>query len=230
VGTLFTCKVCGRTHEAVKDPPSVLEPEELEALRATLKAAWLASEEKLDKSPNNEHFEKAQRKAWFAYMATVDSGVERLPESVTTRGGRGGLFFTCTWHVEVEPNTFAGGGIVESFIYSTAMVRESVFVPPGLHAIRGLHENAVGEKWVDLDVGKGVVWPVITATHWGPTPLGNALKPVAPGVVAELHVVPPLPPPVPMPPRCVTCNAHVHPDHLAEHRLRRCQPGLHQRP
>jgi hypothetical protein len=96
--TLFTCRVCGKIHQAVLDPPVAIDPEEAEKLRAI----WLAADEKLERSPDNEHFEKACKKAWYAYMATKASGVEKLPDTITTKKGGDGWYFLCVEHVEQE--------------------------------------------------------------------------------------------------------------------------------
>lgn len=88
----FTCKLCGRTYEGVLDPTPEFTAEEVE----TRRLAWLAAEEKLDKSPTNEHFEKAHTKTWFAYMATKSNGVERIPDGLTTKKGASGFFLCCT--------------------------------------------------------------------------------------------------------------------------------------
>jgi hypothetical protein len=96
VPVLFTCKLCGQTHEGVLDAPPEFTPEEVETRRQT----WLAAEDKLDKSPTNEHFEKAHTKAWFAYMATKANGVERLPPTITTKKEKGEFILLCTAHIE----------------------------------------------------------------------------------------------------------------------------------
>ena len=241
----FICKVCGKGHEGVYDPPPDIAPapEQVEAL----KAAWLEAEAKLDKSPNNEHFAKAAQKAGFAYYATIPSKVEKLPPTITTRKGRDGLYFVCVWHDEKDKPADESPRVelkeaTEGFLWSTQTVRSSVFVPAGVHVLRATHtflrvevkdENGCvvriskacenGEEWVDLEAG-GQVYTVITKTAWGPTPFGKALKPAKedePERALEPWVAPP---------RCGDCNAIVHPDHLAEHRQYRCQPGLHQPP
>lgn len=92
--TAFTCKLCGKSFEGVRDPAPEFTSEEIEARRQ----AWLAAEEKLVKSPDNEHFVKAQQKAWFAYMATKSSGVERIPDEITTRKIKDGYILVCVEH------------------------------------------------------------------------------------------------------------------------------------
>jgi len=57
--------------------------------------AWLAAEERLDKAPDNEHFEKAHRKAWFEYMATKSDGVERIPDEWVSKRGWNGYYLAC---------------------------------------------------------------------------------------------------------------------------------------
>jgi len=59
-----------------------------------LRNAWLIAEEKYEKS-SNEHTEKLRDKAWFAYMATKSSGVEKLPDTITTKNGSDGYYLTC---------------------------------------------------------------------------------------------------------------------------------------
>ena len=88
----FTCKLCGRSYEGVREPAPEIAPEEVEKLRQ----AWLTADEKLTKSPDNEHLERAHQKAWFAYMATKSSGVERIPEALTTKKGPDGFFLLCS--------------------------------------------------------------------------------------------------------------------------------------
>lgn len=89
----FTCKLCGRTYEGMPaSEPDVTAPEEIEKLRQ----AWVAADEKLSKSPDNEHLERAHQKAWFAYMATKSSGVERVPEGITTKKGSEGFYLLCS--------------------------------------------------------------------------------------------------------------------------------------
>ncbi len=94
----FRCKLCGKSFEGVREPEPDFAPEEVEKRRQ----AWLAAEEKLNKSPDNEHFARAHQKAWFAYMATKSSGVERLPPEMTTRKTKDGYILVCADH---EPET-----------------------------------------------------------------------------------------------------------------------------
>jgi hypothetical protein len=76
----FECKVCGKTYEGVPATAPEFTAEDVE----TRRQAWLAADEKLTKSPDNEHFEKAHQKAWLAYMATQSTGVERVPDALVT--------------------------------------------------------------------------------------------------------------------------------------------------
>jgi hypothetical protein len=232
----FTCKVCGRTHEGFVDPRPTFTPEEVEKR----KAAWLAAEAKLDKAPDNVHFERDQMKAWFAYGATMYSGAERLPHTLTTKKGWKDTIFTCVYpHVELKEAT-AG------FQWSTGSTRSPVLIPAGIYAaqstwtfllIEESDANGVvirqtkacenGEEWVDLMVGSEII-PVITKTSWGLTPFGRVLK-LTTGHVSEEQPKRVLEPWA-APPRCTECNAIVHADHLEEHRRYRCKPGLHQPP
>jgi hypothetical protein len=90
----FICKLCGRSYEGVFTPPLAFLPGDVEKRRA----AWLAADEKLSKSPNNEHLERAYMKAWFSFGETLSSNVEQLPEGITTKPSKfgGGAYFVCS--------------------------------------------------------------------------------------------------------------------------------------
>lgn len=88
----FRCNACGRAHEGVVEPPPSFPVEEIERR----KAAWIAAEAKLDKAPDNEHFERDYTKAWLAYGATLyRRSNERLPDTLTTKKGWHGVTFVC---------------------------------------------------------------------------------------------------------------------------------------
>jgi hypothetical protein len=96
---VFVCAVCGKKHPAL--PPLVPDFSSEEIQKR--KAAWLATEDKLDKSPGNEHYQRDALKAWLSYMATKSNGTPRLPATITTSGKRGkGFFFQCVEHEQVK--------------------------------------------------------------------------------------------------------------------------------
>jgi hypothetical protein len=182
--TMFACKLCGKTYEGIPSVAPAFAAEEVE----TRRQAWLAAEEKLDKAPDNEHFVKAHQKAWFAYMATKSSGVEKLPDDlmaakapervsyavdivdkdgpqkVVVEKSVTSMFLRCAKrHVLVEP--------MQAAVFSYGMIREMRLMPAGEYNPKTITINHLGETVALFSEGE-----IIVATHWGPTPFAKAFQ------------------------------------------------------
>lgn len=140
-------------------PVPEFTPEDVEALRQ----AWLTAEEKLSKAPDNEHFEKAQQKAWFAYMATKSDGVPRVPSDLMSKKARSGFLLLCAKrHVLETP--------VEAAVFSYQVQRDMRAMRAGDYDPKDIYVNSIGETVAVFSE------EIIVATHWGPTPFARALQ------------------------------------------------------
>lgn len=88
--TTFHCFLCNAPHVALPpEPPPVLEPGKREELRAKFyKAAdeFVASKE----DPNDKLFKWADKAAATYFQAISHTGVERVPDTLASIGGKNG--------------------------------------------------------------------------------------------------------------------------------------------